>query len=114
MPLCGILGGLVTVSSTIYLARTGLMRLDHDVLNLTLPFLTAYFFLRFFRAEEERARYLWIILSSLTLNFYFLWYAHANLNFVLVLTFLVAYFWDPLKTLIIRRDVTFKFTRKDY
>ncbi|MGB9761567.1 MAG: STT3 domain-containing protein [Caldimicrobium thiodismutans] len=114
MPFCGILGGLITVSSPMYLGRTGLMRLDHDVLNLTLPFLTAYFFLRFFRTQKDRARYFWIILSSLTLNFYYLWYAHANLNFVLVLTFLLAYLWDPLKAFIFKREVTYKFTRKDY
>lgn len=45
LPLAGIIGGLVTVSAPMYFGRTCLMRLDHDVFNLTFPFLIAYFFL---------------------------------------------------------------------
>ncbi|MCS7198946.1 MAG: dolichyl-diphosphooligosaccharide--protein glycosyltransferase subunit STT3 [Caldimicrobium sp.] len=113
LPLAGILGGLVAVASPMYLGRTGLMRLDHDILNLTLPFTIGLFFYYFFRSENFKAKLFWIILSSITLIFYQLWYAHPNLNFVLVLTFLIAYFWDPLKALIFRKNITFNITKRD-
>ncbi len=113
MPLCGIIGGLIAVSAPMYLGRTGLMRLDHDVLNLTLPFLTGYFFLRFFESKDLKKRYIWITLASFTLLIYYLWYAHANLNFVLVFTFFVAYFWIPLKNLLLRKKEPFKVKRED-
>ncbi len=114
LPLAGIIGGLVTVSAPMYLGRTGLMRLDHDVLNLTLPFLIAYFFYKFFQTEKLKQKYLWIILSTLSLLFYFLWYAHANLNFVLILTFLIFYFWNPLKELILKRKWNYTFSKHDF
>lgn len=111
MPICGIIGGLIAVSAPMYLGRTGLMRLDHDVLNLTLPFLVGYLFLRFFQSRTLKGRYIWIILASLTLLFYYLWYAHANLNFVLIVTFFIAYFWDFFKNLILKRRVIFQFNK---
>lgn len=94
IPWAGIIGGLLTITSPMYWGRTNLMRLDHDILNLTLPFLIAYFFYRFFEETSEKRKYLWICLSSLTLIFYQLWYGHPNLNFVLVLMFLLRYFWE--------------------
>lgn len=94
VPWAGILGGLVVVTSPIYWGRTNLMRLDHDILNLTLPFFIAYFFYKFFEEGSEKKKYFWISLASLVLIFYQLWYGHPNLNFVLVSMFLVRYFWD--------------------
>jgi len=113
MPYVGLLAGLITVSSPIFLARTSLMRLDHDVLNLTLPFLIAYFFLKFFHAQTKRSRYTYITLASLTLILYHLWYAHPNLNFVLILTFFLAYFWSPLKGFILHRRWNYSFSKDD-
>gem|GEM_PF-521422 len=114
LPLAGILGGLITVSAPMYLGRTGLMRLDHDVFNLTFPFLIAYFFYRFFQSHNLRGKYIWIGLASLSLLLYQLWYAHGNLNFVLVLTFFIAYLWDPIKKFIISKKFSLSFTREDY
>lgn len=113
MPYVGLLSGLITVSSPMFLGRTNLMRLDHDVLNLTLPFLTAYFFLKFFQSQAKRTCYIYITLSSLTLIFYHLWYAHPNLNFVLILTFFIAYFWSPLKEFILQRRWNYSFSKDD-
>ncbi|QER42030.1 hypothetical protein F1847_04440 [Thermodesulfobacterium sp. TA1] len=102
-PYAGLIGALVTVGSSMYWGRTNLMRLDHDVFNLTLPFLTAYFFYKFFSTEERRLKYLWVSLSSLFLLFYQLWYGHPNLCFVLVLMFLIRYFWDK-KLKLVKED----------
>lgn len=113
LPLAGIIGGLVTVSAPMYLGRTCLMRLDHDVFNLTLPFLIGYFFFRFFKTPHLKAKYIWISLSSFFLILYHLWYAHPNLNFVLILTFLLLYFWDPLKNSIKNRSNKFALTKHD-
>lgn len=113
LPICGIIGGLITVSAPMYFGRTGLMRLDHDILNLTLPFLAGYLFLRFFQSKSLKGQYIWISLASLTLLFYFFWYAHANLNFVLVVTFFIAFFWDFIKNLILKRRVIFQLTKHD-
>lgn len=113
LPWAGLLGGLVAVSAPMYLGRTGLMRLDHDVFNLTLPFLIAFFFYLFFQSSNFKKRLLFILLASLTLIFYQLWYAHPNLNFVLLLTFLLAYFWDYLKARILKQRIEQTFSRED-
>ncbi len=113
LPWAGLLGGLIALSAPMYLGRTGLMRLDHDVFNLTLPFLIAFFFYQFFQSRSLRGKTIWIALSSVTLIFYQLWYAHSNLNFVLILSFLFAYFWDYLKGLIFKREVKKPFSRQD-
>lgn len=52
LPWAGLLGGLIALSAPMYLGRTGLMRLDHDVFNLTLPFLIAFFFYQFFQSRS--------------------------------------------------------------
>ncbi len=93
-PYAGIIGALVAVSAPMYLLRTDLMRLDQDVLNLTLPFLIAYFFYKFFETKGSREKVLWILLSTITCFIYYLWYAHTNLIFVLIFMFFVRYFWD--------------------
>ncbi len=87
LPWAGVVGGLVGVSSPIFLGRTGLMRLDHDMLNLAIPFFAAYFMFEFFRSERKR-RFLWAGLSSATLLFYQLWYGHSNLILIFILVFL--------------------------
>ncbi|MFN3567299.1 MAG: STT3 domain-containing protein [Caldimicrobium sp.] len=113
VPLVGIMGALVTVSAPMYLGRTCLMRLDHDVLNLTLPFLVGYCFYAFFTAKSNKSKYFWISLASLFLLTYYLWYGHPNLNFVLVLTFFIAYIWEPLKNLLLRKPLNFTFQKTD-
>ncbi len=114
LPFAGILSGLVAVSAPMYLGRTCLMRLDHDVFNLTLPFSIAYFFYRFFETNQRESKLFWITLASLFMLFYQLWYAHPNLNFVLLLTFLVIFFWEPVKNLFIKRNKTFTFSKEDF
>lgn len=113
LPMVGILGALVGVSSMAYLQRTSFMRLDHDFFNLTLPFLVAYFFLRFFQSESLKGKYLYITLSSLTLLLYFLWYGHSNLNFVLLMSFFIAYLWNPLKCYLLKQPIEPKFSKHD-
>lgn len=100
----GLLGGLVAIASPMYWGRTNLMRLDQDVLNLTLPFLAAYFFYKFFSSVKNRVKYLWISLASLVVLFYYLWYGHPNLCFVLIFMFLIRYLWDK----------KLKLTKEDY
>ncbi|MFN7065513.1 MAG: STT3 domain-containing protein [Aquificaceae bacterium] len=98
LPFVGLLGGLVAISSPLYVGRTYLGRLDHDIFNLTFPFLIAYLFYRFFESWREEPEgkkpYLWISLASLFLLLYYFWYGHANLNFVLLIAFLVVFFWE--------------------
>ncbi len=113
LPWVGLIGGITAVSAPMYLGRTGLMRLDHDVFNLTLPFFIAFFFYKFFQTTSTQRKYLWIGLASIFLLFYQLWYGHPNLNFVLVFTFFIAYFWDYLKALILRKEKSLKFTKED-
>ncbi|MFN4196650.1 MAG: STT3 domain-containing protein [Caldimicrobium sp.] len=113
LPLVGLIGSLVTVSAPMYLGRTCLMRLDHDVFNLTLPFLVGYCFYAFFTGKSNKSKYLWISLASLFLLTYYLWYGHANLNFVLILTFFIAYFWEPFKNLLLRKPLNFTFQKRD-
>ncbi|RKX57782.1 MAG: hypothetical protein DRP29_07855 [Thermodesulfobacteriota bacterium] len=93
-PYAGLIGGLIAISAPMYLARTNLMRLDHDILNLAFPFLITYTFYKFFETSERNRKYFWILLSSLFLILYQLWYGHPNLNFVLISMFLFKYFWD--------------------
>lgn len=93
-PYAGLIGGLVGISAPLYLARTNLMRLDHDCLNLFFPFFIAYSFFKFFQTSSSKLKYLWISLGSIFLILYQLWYAHPNLNFVLTLMFIIRYFWD--------------------
>ncbi|WP_038055534.1 STT3 domain-containing protein [Thermodesulfobacterium hydrogeniphilum] len=93
-PYAGLIGSLIAVSAPMYLARTNLMRLDHDVFNLTWPFLIAYIFYKFFQTTNKKKKYLWVILATFTCFFYYLWYAHTNLIFVLILMFLIRCFWD--------------------
>ncbi len=97
LPFVGLLGGLVAISSPVYVGRSYLGRLDHDIFNLTFPFLIAYLFYRFFESWKEEPEgkkpYLWISLASLSLLLYYFWYGHANLNFVLLVAFLVVFFW---------------------
>lgn len=93
-PYAGLIGGLVAVSAPMYFFRTNLMRLDHDMLNLFFPIFIAYAFYKFFKAEERRKKYVWIIISSFILILYQLWYGHSNLNFVLIIMFLLRYIWD--------------------
>ncbi|MFN3947054.1 MAG: STT3 domain-containing protein [Aquificaceae bacterium] len=101
LPFVGLLGGLLAVSAPIYVARSYLARLDHDMLNLTLPFFIAYFFYRFFESWREDPKgkkpYIWISLASLFLLLYYFWYGHANLNFVLLLTFFVLFLWEAYR-----------------
>ncbi len=106
IPWAGIFGGLVVVTSPMYWGRTNLMRLDHDILNLTLPFLIAYFFLKFFEETVEKKKFLWIILASFSLIFYQLWYGHPNLNFVLVVMFLIRYLLEK-KIIWNKKDLIF-------
>ncbi len=94
LPLAGLTGGLVTVVAPMYLGRTNLMRLDHDVLNLTLPFTVAFLFYLYFQAKTLRQKLSFASLASLGLLFYQLWYGHPNLCFVLILTFLFYFFWE--------------------
>lgn len=93
-PYAGLIGGVISVSAPMYLSRTNLMRLDHDVLNLALPIFIAYTFYKFFETSEKWKKYTWILISSFFLILYQLWYAHPNLNFVLIIMFLLRYFWD--------------------
>ncbi len=93
-PYAGLIGGLVAISAPMYLSRTNLMRLDHDMLNLFFPIFIAYTFYKFFKAEDRKRKYTWIVTSSLSLVLYQLWYGHSNLNFVLIFMFLLRYFWD--------------------
>ncbi len=93
-PYAGLIGALVGISAPLYLARTNLMRLDHDCLNLFFPFLIAYIFFKFFQTSSSKFKYLWISLASILLILYYLWYAHSNLNFVLVSMFIIGYFWN--------------------
>ncbi len=93
-PYAGVIGGLIAVSAPMYFSRTYLMRLDHDMLNLAFPFFIAYAFFKFFETQENKKKYFWIIVSSFALILYQLWYGHSNLNFVLVLMFLIRYLWD--------------------
>lgn len=88
-PYAGLLGGLIVVSAPMYWGRTNLMRLDHDVLNLTLPFLIGYLFYKFFKSPSFRNKLILISFASATLIFYQLWYGHPNLNFVLVCMFIL-------------------------
>jgi len=94
LPFAGLAGGIVMLSAPMYLGRTNLMRLDHDVLNLTLPFLIAFLFYLFFASQTQRKKLIFVSLASLTLIFYQLWYGHPNLCFVLVLTFILYYLWE--------------------
>lgn len=113
LPLAGIFGGFVVLTSTFYLNRTSLMRLDHDMLNLTLPFSIAYFFLRYFQSNSLKEKYIWMSLSSATLLFYYLWYAHANLNFVLIVSFFLAFFWESMKNFLNRNPLNLKISKHE-
>jgi len=93
-PYAGILGALVGITCGMYYFRTDLMRLDTDMFTLTFPFLIGYFFLKFFKESNESKKYLWIALSSVSVILYQMWYAHANLCFVLLGAFLVRFFWE--------------------
>ncbi|NPA40550.1 MAG: hypothetical protein GXO57_08950 [Thermodesulfobacteria bacterium] len=93
-PYAGILAAIVGAISPMYFLRTGLMRLDTDLLNITLPVLTGYFFFKFFETESFKKKFLWSVLGSLSLFLYYLWYAHANLCFVLFCVFLFRYVLD--------------------
>lgn len=94
LPYAGLIGSLIGVSSPMYWGRSNLMRLDTDVLNLFFPIFIAYCFFKFFESKKISTKYLWIIISSLSLIFYQLWYAHPNLNFVLIFAFIIRFFWD--------------------
>ncbi|MCM8827565.1 MAG: dolichyl-diphosphooligosaccharide--protein glycosyltransferase subunit STT3 [Candidatus Omnitrophica bacterium] len=113
LPFAGIIGALVTVCSSIYLSRSNLMRLDTDVLNLTFPFFIAYFFYSFFNSSNTKDKVLWIGLSSLFLIFYQLWYGHPNLNFVLIITFFIAYIWNNSRIGLYPLSIKFNFNKKD-
>jgi len=93
LPFAGLTGGIVMLSAPMYLGRTNLMRLDHDVLNLTLPILIAFLSYLFFASHTQRKKLIYVALTSLALIFYQLWYGHPNLCFVLVLTFILYYIW---------------------
>jgi len=105
-PYAGLIGGLIAISAPMYLSRTNLMRLDHDILNLAFPIFIAYTFYKFFKTQEKLKKYIWILISSISLLLYQLWYAHPNLNFVLVFMFLLRYFWDR-KLNWIKEDILF-------
>jgi undecaprenyl-diphosphooligosaccharide--protein glycosyltransferase len=94
LPFAGLTGGIVMLSAPMYLGRTNLMRLDHDVLNLTFPILIAFLFYLFFASQTQRKKLIFVSLASLSLIFYQLWYGHPNLCFVLVLTFILYYLWE--------------------
>lgn len=113
LPLAGIFGGFIVLTSHYYFSRTMLMKLDHDMLNLTFPFLIAYLYLRFFQSNNLKEKYFFISLSSVVSIFYYLWYGHSNLNFVLVLTFFIAYLYEPLKNFIIKKSLKFKISKHD-
>lgn len=89
IPYAGLFGGLIVVSAPMYWGRTNLMRLDHDVLNLTLPFLISYLFYKFFKSSIFKKKLFLISLASFTLIFYQLWYGHPNLNFILISMFIL-------------------------
>ncbi len=93
-PYAGLTGGLIAISAPMYISRTDLMRLDHDILNLAFPIFIAYTFYKFFKISDRIKKYTWIIIGSLFLILYQLWYGHPNLNFVLLFMFLFRYFWD--------------------
>ena len=94
LPFAGLAGGIVMLSAPMYLGRTNLMRLDHDVLNLTFPILIAFLFYLFFASQTQGKKLIFVCLASLTLIFYQLWYGHPNLCFVLVLIFILYYLWE--------------------
>jgi len=93
-PYVGILSAIVGAVSPMYFLRTGLMRLDTDLLNITLPVLTGYFFFKFFETESTKKKTLWSVLGSASLLLYYLWYGHPNLCFVIFVVFLIRYVWD--------------------
>jgi undecaprenyl-diphosphooligosaccharide--protein glycosyltransferase len=107
LPFAGLAGGIVMLSAPMYLGRTNLMRLDHDVLNLTFPILIAFLFYLFFVSQTQRKKLIFVSLASLTLIFYQLWYGHPNLCFVLVLIFILYYLWE-------KRFKLSSFKKEDY
>lgn len=88
LPISAILGSLVGITSSVYIARTNIMRLDTDLLNLTFPFLIAFLLYRYFESERKL---LWISFSSIALLLYYLWYGHSNINFALILPVIILY-----------------------
>ncbi|MCS7150025.1 MAG: STT3 domain-containing protein [Caldimicrobium sp.] len=113
LPWAGLIGSVTAISAPMYLGRTGIMRLDHDVFNLTFPFLISFLFLNFFQSKTSKAKYLWISLASIGLILYQLWYAHPNLNFVLIVTFLVALFWNQFGEFLKKRKLALSLKRED-
>ncbi|MGB9668257.1 MAG: STT3 domain-containing protein [Thermosulfidibacteraceae bacterium] len=99
-PTAGIIGALIATNSPLFLARTNLMRLDHDMLNLFFPFTLALFsFL--FTFERDKRRLLYAVLCSITAIMYYIWYGHSNIILVQISAIIIA-------DLIVRRKITKK------
>ena len=102
-PYAGLIGGIIGVTAPIYWARTNLMRLDTDCLNLFFPFFIAYCLFKYFKSEEKRGL-IWIVISSIFLLLYYFWYSVSVLQLVLVGAFLFKLFWER-KGRISKKDV---------
>lgn len=85
----GIIGSLVAVSSPMFLARTNLMRLDHDMLNLFFPFLISTLSFLLVREDSSKNRVKYAILTSVSILLYQLWYGHSNVILVMIITLII-------------------------
>ncbi|OAQ20229.1 STT3 domain-containing protein [Thermosulfurimonas dismutans] len=95
-PLAGLMGGLVGVTSLIYLIRTSIVRFDTDSLNLFFPFTIAFFLWNYFRSSRPLFQALGASVASLL---FYWWYSKAHLILVLYAAFLVRLFWERGKKL---------------
>ncbi|RUM87742.1 MAG: hypothetical protein DSZ24_05500 [Thermodesulfatator sp.] len=87
----GLLGGLVGVTSYIYLIRTSIARFDTDSLNLFFPiFLGMCLFFYF----QSRRPLLWVALASFSGFLSYWWYGHPHLVFVPYGLFVFVLWWE--------------------
>ena len=90
-PVAGFAGSLMGVICYVYLVRTSIVRYDTDALNLFFPALSSLFFL-FYLNAQKKTRFFYLLLSGLSLQFYYWWYAHPGIILLQLFCFVMTVF----------------------
>jgi dolichyl-diphosphooligosaccharide--protein glycosyltransferase len=103
LPLTGLGGALVTLTSLIFLARTGINRLDTDALNLFFVFMIPTTVLYAFTTKDRKKKIIGLLLTAWFVILYYWWYFTPSIITALYFASIIFLVYPYLQQWIIRK-----------
>jgi dolichyl-diphosphooligosaccharide--protein glycosyltransferase len=97
LPLAGLMGGVLSTVSYMYIARTLVGRVDTDALNLFFPLLASLFLLLLYKSKNKLAPLIYAPLAGLTMLVFYWWYFHPGFHVIYLLLLIVILFLKKVK-----------------